>query len=33
MVSDQVILSIDNGKQWKATQRNLLVWILGIPLM
>ena len=32
IVSDQVILSIDNGKRWKAIQRNLLVWISGIPL-
>ena len=27
-----MILSIDNGKRWKAIQRNLLVWISGIPL-
>ena len=26
-----MIFSIDNGKRWKAIQRNLLVWILGIP--
>ena len=31
IVSDQVILSIDNGKRWKAIQRNLLVWNSGIP--
>ena len=31
IVSDQVILSIDNGKRWKAIERNLLVWISGIP--
>ena len=31
IVSDQVILSIDNGKRWKAIQRNLLAWISGIP--
>ena len=27
-----MIFSIDNGKRWKAIQRNLLVWISGIPL-
>ena len=27
-----MILSIVNGKRWKAIQRNLLVWISGIPL-
>ena len=27
-----MILSIDNGKRWKAIERNLLVWISGIPL-
>ena len=27
-----MVLSIDNGKRWKANQRNLLVWISGIPL-
>ena len=26
-----MILSIDNGKRWKAIQRNLLVWNSGIP--
>ena len=32
IVSDEAILSIDNGKRWKAIERNLLVWISGIPL-
>ena len=32
IVSDQVILSIDNGKRWKAIKRNILVWISDIPL-
>ena len=32
MVSDQAILSIDNGKRWKAIERNLFVWFSGIPL-
>ena len=27
-----MVLSIDNGKRWKAIQRDLLVWISGIPL-
>ena len=27
-----MILSIDNGKRWKAIERNLLVWISGISL-
>ena len=27
-----MILSLDNGKRWKAIERNLLVWISGIPL-
>ena len=32
IVSDEAILSIDNEKRWKAIERNLLVWISGIPL-
>ena len=31
IVSDQVILSSNNGKRWKAIEGNLLAWISGIP--